>query len=364
MFLNFVKRPGALLLFYAAVVPHVSAAQEAPSISVEMVAELKTKLQKNPANADLMRQLAAAQAEASQLKDALATLDRASVLAPADNDIALARARVLLWSGRTSEASAQADIVRTRAPGYPELAEVETAIRAASVHHVGRSGISLSAGVARVDFGSQSQSWESVAMSGFAALGQQKTLTASVEHEARQTSDTRLSLSAVHSAPFYDIRLGLSLTPDADFKEKWGLQTGADYRVHRNVTLISDIRYTRYSALSVVSVVPGIRFQTADASHAIAVHLISIFRSDGDSGAGASARYDGQLGDGLRVFGGAAAYPDTEAGITRQLRSVFAGVALPLFKQISLNLTGEYDRREQSYSRKAVSLGLVFRLNE
>ena len=355
----------AILLFSGAVVPQVAAAQENRSSQTERVSELQARLLADPANSDLMRQLASAQAAASKFEEALATIDRTSTLAPADNDIALARARILLWSGRFDEARAQVNLVRIRAPEYPELDEVQTAIQMASVRKGRQSGIALSAGIAGVDLaGGGSQGWESLTISAFTPLGLQNTLAASVEYEVRQASDTRLSLSLAHNAASFEIRLGASLTPDADFKEKWGLQAGADYQVHSNVVVISDVRYSRYDNLSVVSAVPGIRLQTADAAHALAVRLISIFRSDGDSGVGASARYDGEVGNSFRIFAGAASYPDTEAGITRQLRSAFAGVSLPLSDQISLNLTGEYDRRERSYTRKAMNLTLIVRLND
>lgn len=353
----------AFLLAWA--IPHALAAQEAPADRNATVSALQTRLQADPSNADLLRRLAAAQAAASQYDAALATIGRAKAIAPQDNDIALARARILLWSGRLSEARSETDTVRARAPTYPELVEVETAIAAASAGRSGQSGMAISAGIAEIDLaGGGSQGWETISLSGFTAIGDRETLTTTVEHEARRRSDTRFSLSATHVAPSYELRLGASFTPDADFREDWGLQAGADHRIHANVTLVSDVRYADYPDLSVFSVVPGVRLHSADRAHALSLRLISIFRSDGDSRVGVSGRYDGELGNGYRIFAGAASYPDTEAGITRQLRSAFAGAALPLSQRVSLNITGEYDRREQSYTRKALVTSLVFRLGD
>lgn len=355
----------SLLLCSAVAAPQALLAQELATSGPDRVAELEAGLRADPGNPDLLRQLAAAQAAASQYEAALTTIDRAKALAPADNDIALARARILLWSGRLDEARIEAATVRTRAPDYPELAEVEAAIRAASAGRKGRSGVALSAGIADVDLsGGRSQGWENLSLSGFTALDERTTLTATAEHEARRSSDTRLSLSATHAGPSHEIRVGASFTPDADFREEWGMQAGADYRIHPNMVLISDFRFADYADVSVVSAVPGIRLQTADTAHALALRLISIFRSDGDTRFGASARYDGELGDGFRVFGGGASYPDTEAGVTRQVRSAFAGAAFPLSERMSLNVTGEYDRREQSYTRKALIMGLVVRFGD
>jgi YaiO family outer membrane protein len=354
------KLSAALLLVCG--IPQTLAAQEALADSNASVSELQTRLRADPSNADVLRQLAAAQAAALQYDAALATIDRAKAIAPQDNDIALARARILLWSGRPGEARIETQAVRARAPAYPELAEVETAIDSASAERAVRSGVAVSAEVARVDLaGGGSQGWETVSLSGFTALGDRETLTATVEHEARRSSDTRFSLSANHVAPSYELRLGASFTPDADFREGWGMQAGVDYRIHPNITLISDVRYADYPDLSVLSAVPGVRLQTADRAHALSLRLISIFRSDGDNRVGVSGRYDGELGNGYRAFAGAASYPDTEAGITRQLRSAFGGVALPVSDKVSLNITGEYDRRERSYTRKALVMSLIVR---
>ncbi len=148
----------------------------------------------------------------------------------------------------------------------------------------------------------------------------------------------------------------------ADFKEDWGLQGGADFRVHPNVTLLSDIRYADYGNISVFSAIPGIKFHSSDASHSIAIRLISISPSDSGTKFGASAHYDRKFDERFRLFGGVASYPDTEAGLTRQLRSVFGGASLVLADTVSMIVTGEYDRRERSYTRKAINLALIFRL--
>jgi hypothetical protein len=57
-----------------------------------------------------------------------------------------------------------------------------------------------------------------------------------------------------------------------------------------------------------------------------------------------------------------ASYPDTEAGITRRVRSVFLGAAVPVSEVVTIRATGEYERRVDSYTRKGVSLGLQLRL--
>ena len=62
------------------------------------------------------------------------------------------------------------------------------------------------------------------------------------------------------------------------------------------------------------------------------------------------------------LFAGVASYPDTEAGITRRVRSAFVGAAIPVSADVTIRATGEYERRIDTYTRKGLSLGLQLRL--
>jgi hypothetical protein len=66
-----------------------------------------------------------------------------------------------------------------------------------------------------------------------------------------------------------------------------------------------------------------------------------------------------QLGD---FFAIAASYPDVEGDGAQQLRSVALGARHPLSDRFSLGLTGEYEARENSYNRTAISLDLRWRI--
>jgi YaiO family outer membrane protein len=324
---------------------------------------LRARMEANPSDTGLMRELAAAQAAGGRYAEALETIERAQSLAPLDNDIALARARILLWAGRRADAEAQAGIVRARAPDYPDLDALDAALTASGKERPKRSGISVAVGVAEVDLNAgQSQSWETLAVSGFADIDSRTSVEGRLEHERRGANDTRLSLLATHARAASEFRIGASYTPNADFKERWGVQAGADFRIHSNLTLLSDIRYADYANISVWSVVPGVRIHNEDQSQSLAIRLIAINPSDSGTRVGVSARYDGDLSRGFRLFGGLASYPDTEAGVTRQLRSAFGGASVTLTDDVSMIATAEYDRREQSYTRKAINLALIFRL--
>ena len=352
----------APLLFCLTSLPQTLNAE--PSLASKMSAtqESQTATDAKPADTASMRQLAASQAAEGRFGAALDTIEQAQAIAPLDNDIALARARILLWSGRVSEARLQADVVRNRAPTYPDLEALEASIHASPTKPPARSGVALSAGAAHVQLDrGQSQYWKNLTVSVFTGIGANTNVTASVDHERRRVNDTKLSLLASRTEPNWELRAGVAVTPSADFRENWGLQSGADVKINNNVTLLSDVRYADYGNISVVSAVPGIRFSSTGAAHMLALRFISISPSDTSTKFGGSARYDRNFVTGLRLFGGVASYPDTEAGVTRQLRSAFAGGSLPVADNLALMMTGEYDRRERSYTRKALIVTLLFR---
>ena len=362
MYRNGFEAVLASVLICLTCIPQALCAEPSPVGKVSVPQEAQAADDNEPANIDSMRRLAASQAAAGRFATALDTIERAQALAPLDNDIALARARILFWSGRVAEARLQADVVRARAPTYPDLDALDANINARLPRRWARSGFALSAGAAKVQLdGGQNQYWKNLTFSGFTGISANTNVTATIEHERRRVSDSKLSLLATRTGPNWELRAGVAYTPSADFRENWGLQSGADFKIHNNVTLFSDVRYADYGNISVVSAIPGVRLSSNKDAHTFAVRFISISPSDSTTKFGVSARYDRNFDTGARVFGGVASYPDTEAGLTRQLRSAFAGGSLPVSDNLSLMMTGEYDRREQSYTRKALNFTLILR---
>ena len=76
---------------------------------------------------------------------------------------------------------------------------------------------------------------------------------------------------------------------------------------------------------------------------------------------GWSLRGEAQPVGSVRLFGGGATYPDAEAGITRRVRSVFAGATVPVGERLTLRLTVEHEVRVSSYTRNSAILGASWR---
>jgi hypothetical protein len=107
---------------------------------------------------------------------------------------------------------------------------------------------------------------------------------------------------------------------------------------------------------------PGVRVSVPALRTSATLRMSNLWDEQGKHRSGWSARIDAETRGGTALFGGVASYPDTEAGITRRVRSAFLGAAIPVSEGVMIRATGEYERRRDSYIRKGVSLGLQLRL--
>lgn len=183
------------------------------------------------------------------------------------------------------------------------------------------------------------------------------------EREDRQTAaDTRLEARI-------DQRLGSGLrtyiavaaTPDANFREKWGATGGMEIDVASFATLLVDLRHAEYQAASVTVFQPGVRFALRRLGVDATVRIINLWDEDGTRRSGLSGRLDRAFANGATLFAGVATYPDAEAGITRQVHSLFAGGKIPLTQNTSLRAGVDYDRRSATYTRKGASMSIQVR---
>jgi len=315
----------------------------------------------SPRDADLRLRLAGAQAATGDYRAALATIDLARTLAPADLDIRAARTRILLWSGdRSAARRALAEIVAAD-PGFPEIAAIERQLVAPREGASAQHGLSAAFGVARIQNASGSQTWSTATVSGYTAIGAATTVDVEIMREKRQQIDTHLAATIVHKVGPAYLHLGVTATPKADFRERWSINFGGEVPFGRAVTALLDLRHARYSNVSVSVVEPGIRYRLAGRV-ALTARWINLFGSGDRYRTGASLRGDYDLGGNRAIYAGAASYPDTEAGVTRQVHSYFAGGVAPLSARLALRAGAAHERRTLSYTSRSATLGLSWRL--
>jgi YaiO family outer membrane protein len=342
----------------------VEAAEAARSASnfAEARRLLRSLLAEAPDDADLLRRLAMTEAGDGNLDEALALVERASQRAPADLDVALARAYILYWNGQYDAAEQAVAGIAARAPDYPDLAPLEANLqRQRDAGGIRLRVLSASASVSDIAFDNRgSQTWTSQNVAVASDVSQRSSITLALAQEDRNTKDTRLSARIDRRIGTGFVYIAASTVPDADFLERWSLAAGGEDRISERLTAILDTRIAEYETGTILALQPGLRFDLDD-DFSLTARAINIFGGGDSYRLGGSARLDYRADSGLALFAIAASYPDVEADGVRQLRSGALGMAVPLSDRFTLSGATSYEDRENSYRRLSGTLALSYR---
>lgn len=319
-----------------------------------------------PDDPTVLRLLGSSYAFAHRYPEAIATLKRARTVAPRDQDIALALARAYLWSGDTAAASEVARQIASDDPDNTELAALQTSIARAQQPEQSERRLavaSLAQSVSGVRIGGASRTWyETIAALGV-PVGASTTISGQVDRESRSGAvDTRMELRVDRRvAGLGGLWIAAATTPHADFRERWSVSGGGEAAITPVIAATIDLRYADYAATSVVVASPGLRFHDRADRFSLAVRQISLWADNDHYRAGWTLRGEAQAAPHLRIVAGGATYPDTEAGVTRQVRSGFAGIVADIAGRVTLRATYEHENRAQSYTRDSAILAASIR---
>jgi YaiO family outer membrane protein len=289
------------------------------------------------------------------------------LLAPDDLDIRAALARAYLWSGDRPAAQGEVAAMEARSPGNADAAAIRQQLlpsQRPARESERKWGLAAAQSFSRVTFANRpSQTWADTSFAIFGNIGRTTALSVGVEREDRRTAtDTRFEARIDQQLrPSLRTYVAVAATPNANFREKWGVTGGVEADVASFATLLADLRHAEYQDASVTVFQPGIRITVRKLGLNATVRMINLWDEDGTHRSGLSGRLDRPFSSGATLFAGAATYPDTEAGITRQVHSLFAGGTMPLTQKVLLRAGIDYDRRRATYTRKGASLGIQVR---
>lgn len=329
--------------------------------AIQLIEEIDAQCPNNPTT---LRLLGNAHAARGDYILAIATLKRARLLAPQDQDIALALGRAMIWSGRLDDAEATANEIGLVQPDNVELPELRRSIDRARRKPGSRPRITLGYTRSRVKIGNSRRDWTEAVVAIDAPIGARTTVLGELDIENRaSTADTRFAARIDHrlasGGAFFLVG---SMTANPAFREDWSLRAGGETRLHANVALTVALRHSDYGSSNVTIVEPGVRLQSANASASVAIQSINFWTEGNDYRSGWSVRSDLEIWRAWLLSAGAATYPDTEAGQTSRVRSVFGAVTAPLSERLNVRFGADYEKRIGSYRRTGVTLGITWRL--
>lgn len=334
-------------------------------------AHLEAEQRARPGDPLTLRLLGTVYAYSREYAKAIVVLQQARSIAPADQDIALMLARSYLWSGRHYEADATAQDIANADPENTELPQLRKAIEEAEAEAAKTKNatlrpwttVNVTQTLSDVVVGNQSNNWYQTIVGLSAPIAAVAVLSGAIDRESRSGPvDTRFDLRAdmnVGDARYAYV--SVSATPNADFREKWGVRAGGEVGVNKTFIVTADLRYADYGLSQIVALEPGIRLHSADDHLSLAIKSINLWSNGEGLRSGWSVRGEAQAKKSVRIATGGATYPDTEAGITRRTRAAFFGAIIDLSDRMTVRILYEYERRVQSYTRNGIVLALSVR---
>ena len=162
--------------------------------------------------------------------------------------------------------------------------------------------------------------------------------------------------------------LALTATPDAAFRERWGVRAGISGAVATGLEIGTDTRLAQYRDGLKLAATPSVTLSAWREQAALNLGYISLWSLSGEDRGnrrdGFTARLTLRPENKPSFLAGLARYPEVETGIARQVTSRYAGIAYPVSGRLRLSAGFASDRYESQFTRNTVTIGLSMRLNK
>ncbi len=309
-----------------------------------------------PRNADAQLQLGLAQLSLGALGEAEAAFRRTLSIAPDYADARIGLARVAQRRGDLKGARAELDSVDL---ANIEAAEMRRQLNPAQEKPGYRWRADLDGGYSRLS-GPQPD-WKEASARLAYIVSPGTEVSAGAEFARRFNRDDifgeiRLD-RRVSPGTSFNVRAGG--TPNADFRPKWQIGAGADFRLApgpRATVLTIDAAQARYRSGDIQTLTPGIDQYMAGGRVWLSARWINIFQ-DGDHQDGWLGRATFQANEKLRLFAGAADAPDTDEGVVVETFGVFGGVSYDVSDRMNIRASLAHEDRKTGADRLNFGLG-------
>lgn len=324
----------------------------------EAAAYLERAAQAHPNDADIWLNLGLARAAAGAFDAADQALARAAALAPDYVDVDVARARVAFFRGDLAEARRRLAPAEQRAPDNPEVRALAAQLAAAKAQTAPW----------RVD-ANYANAWLSKGLPGAtdatAALSRRlaggTVLGGSVER-VRQfgQTDTYLELQAARSFGY----LAVGGTPNATFRPRWAVRGGLTARPRPigagwSVQLALDLGWARYPVGDVRAINPSLTLARGERL-SLQGRWINVVDETNRYRSGYAVRGVWRVAGPLKLDAGWSEAPESDVGVTVNVRAATAGVALDVAGATTLRLGFTHEIRP-AYDRDELAVGLTRR---
>ena len=314
------------------------------------------------ATAEHWRALAARQAAEGHLAQALDTISFAKARFQEDADVFLAYANILYWNGKVALSEEAALSLAATHPDYPGLRDLLSNIRREKSDPAFKiERLSFHQAAAYAAFPTKSETWLSSQFAALARIDGDKLLAVAVQREDRGRTDTRFEATTAKTWADRTIQAFGSITPDADFRERWSLGMRGVESLGPRMRANWDIRYADYGSEAVTIAQAGMTRELAP-DLTSTFRTIHLFGGGENYRLGVALRGDLTVNEAQSLFALVATYPDIEGGVTRRLNSIAIGATGKLTDTFALQIIAERDTRDQSYERSAITFGLIFNL--
>lgn len=320
----------------------------------DAVIALEAAARARPDDADILLELGLAYYATDRLAQAERTLDQAQSLAPDYRDVTLARARVALARGRPGQARALAG----------PLAEAGDAEAAAIKRYAAAIG---AARLERLDIWATHSTldglddWTSVGVGIGGRIAPGWSGWANAEHTRRfGQDDVYGEVGVERGVSRGSAWVSIGGAPEADHRAEISVATGGRILIgDEGLSAVADVRFSRYPVGEIVTVRPGLIWETADwMAEARWIHL------NDETGAGRDgwmARGEIAVSGRTRLDAAISDAPETSDGFTVDIRAYSVGVRQALTDTLSVRLGYVHEDRGLFPNRDEFGLSLTRR---